>query len=394
MFLSFAGFSAAQFHGYLFERMGHSPLRIGVLLFAGFAAGIAAPLAQVKAIRWLRGPRRPLMLMLSGAGLGMALLPHARSFLPLVAVFFLALFCSSSIHPLNAACALEVTRARGPGLYFVIRALGTAGYLVGCFLSFFRPHPGFLPFLYLGFGAAFLLALPAAAWDLRPANPADAPEEIEIHPRPRRAPTFARALRLLSAPRPKRLLWALGVMNFANAMATLVQGNYLASRFGGGQASISLAWIVSSACEIPLMLYCAWLVRRSGLRAVIGFGLLGTALKLAVLGVAETRWAYFVGLAAHGCFFSGAMAGFNLYVDQRFRVADRPTLQALGSLFYQGLPSACGGLAAGCIWHFLGLRAVYWSAGLLGLAVAAYTFLLLPQLPTRPWKGSPAPRPG
>jgi len=81
-------------------------------------------------------------------------------------------------------------------------------------------------------------------------------------------------------------------------------------------------------------------MRRHGLRAVITFGLLGTVLKLVLTGIAGSRGVYFLGLMVHGCFFSGALVGFNLYVDQRFPVADRPSLQALGTLFYQGIPTA------------------------------------------------------
>ncbi len=381
MFLSFVGFSATQFHGYLFERQGRTPLEIGMLFCAGFSAGIAAPLAQVKAIRWLRGPRRPLQLMLGGAGFSLALLPYFHSFLPMAMLFFLTLFCSSSIHPLNTACALEVTRSRGTGFYFLIRALGTLGFLAGCLMSFANPDPQFLPHLYSGFACAFFAAMLFVSWGLKPVDPQEAPEDIEVTPHPLLAPSFKRALRMLSTPQPKRFLWTLGLMNFANSMATLVQGNYLTTRFHGGQAAISLAWIISSTCEIPLMLFCAWLVRKSGLRAVIGFGLLGTALKLVWIGLANSKDLYFIGLMAHGCFFSGALVGFNLYVEQRYPVRDRPTLQALGALFYQGLPMALGGLVAGLLWHFVSIRAVYWVAGILGMGVAVYTPFLLTLLP-------------
>ena len=383
MFLSFAGFSAVQFHAYLFERMGFSPFRIGVLLGLGFTAAIVAPVFQVKTMRRLRGPRRALFLTLACAGLTLSGLPHLHGFLPVAAAFFLVIFFVSGIDPLVTACTLEVTRARGRSTYFIIRCLGTLGVLAGCFVSYFQPRPEFLPRLYLGFGGAFLMALVVALWGLRPADPRQAPEDVWVSPHPRHTPTFRRALWLLSAPRSRRLLWTLGIMNFANAMATLVQGNYLVSRFSGGQRSISLAWMISTGGEIPLMLLCAWLVRRYGLRVVIGMGLLGTTLKLVIIGTAETRGMYFTGLLFHGCFFSGALVGFNLYVDQNYRLTDRPALQALGALFYQGLPAACGGLMAGILWHFLGLRSVYWVSATIGAGVAVYTVFLLPQLPAK-----------
>jgi len=381
MFLSFTGFAAAQFHGYLFEQLGFSPLQIGLLFGLGFAADIVAPLAQVLAIRRLRGPRRPLMLALTGAGIGTILLPYAQGFAVAALVFSFTLFCSSSVNPLNTACSLELTRSRGQGFFFLIRTIGTAGYLVACVFCYFHPEPARLPLLYAGFALASILAIPVIAKTFIPEDPRQAPEDILVNPKPRRTPGLRRAWRLLSAPLAKRLLWTLGIMNFANAMATLVQGNYLMARFSKGQASISLAWIIATACEIPLMLACAWLVRRHGLRVVLGVGLLGTTLKLFFLGAANSYGVFLAGLVFHGAFFSGAVTGFSLFLDQRYAVSDRPSLQALGSLFYAGLPMALGGLAAGVIWQAFGLNAVYLTAAVIGLGAGAYTMVLLPKLP-------------
>ena len=387
MFLSFSGFSITQFHAYLFERMGFTPFHIGMLLGLGFTAAIIAPIVQVKMIRRLKGPRRALFITLACSGMAVAWLPHAAGFIPTAGIFFTAIFFISGIDPLVTSCTLEVIRLRGQGVYFLVRCLGTLGVLTGCFLSYFQPRPEFLPRLYLGFGSAFLLALSVAPWGLR-STPRQAPEDGLMNQRPRRTPMLRRALKRLATPRSRRLLWTLGIMNFANAMATLVQGNYLVSRFPGGQRSISLAWMISTGAEIPLMLVCAWLVRRHGLRVIIGMGILGTTLKLVLIGMAETRMMYFAGLLFHGCFFSGALVGFNLYVDQNFRIEERPALQALGSLFYQGLPTAFGGLCAGMLWHFFGLRSVYAIAAAIGLAVGLYAIFLLPQLPGKVYSQS------
>jgi MFS family permease len=394
LFLSFAGLSAIQFHGYLFERMGFSPLQIGLLLGAGYAAGILAPLAQVSAIRWLRGPRLPLVIAFAGAGAGVALLPHAPGYGTLLLLFFGSLFGSACVHPLTTACTLEVTRPGDSAAFFLVRTFGTMGFLAGCVASYFQPGPSRLPWLYLGFGIAFWVAIPAALRFFRPHDPRRAPEDILITPNPRRAPGFRRALRLLSAPRPRRLLWALAAMSLANSMALLVQGNYLTARFGGGQSSISLAWIVSTAVEIPLMILCARLVDAHGLRAVIGFGLLGTTVKLGLLGIADSYGAYLAGLAFHGCLYSGALGGFNLLVHRRYAAADRPTLQALGTFFYQGIPAALGGGLAGLLWDVFGLRSVYWVSAVIALGAGIYTLWLLPQLPgKRRVEGVESPHP-
>jgi predicted MFS family arabinose efflux permease len=295
----------------------------------------------------------------------------------LLACFCLFSFCSAGVFPLNAACAFDAMRARGHGAFFRIRSLGTLGFLAGCVFSIFFPRLRDLPWLYAGFAACLFLALGVAAWDYRRVPGAADPAGKPVTPPLR--PTFTHALRLLRKPRTLRLLAVLGLMNFANAMATGVQGNYLVDRWHMGQRTISLAGVVSTACEVPLMLLCAWVLRRRGLRAVLAIGIGGTLVKLAGLALAGEVWQYCLALAMHGCFFSGALTGFSVYLDRAHKPQDRPSLQALAPVFYGGIPSSLAGLTAGLVWHAYSLRAVYLLAGAIAAGVTAYAFLLLRQ---------------
>lgn len=368
MFLTFVGFSSSQFHGWLFQNRGVSKLDIGLLLMAGQAAAVASPFMQVAAIRLFRGPRLPFLLVLGGTGAGLAALPHAYGFWPLLFCFTLFSFCAAGVFPLNAANAFEAMRARGHGAFFRMRSLGTLGFLAGCLLSLGLPSVGHLPLLYAGFGASLWLALGIAAARMpRPAVPPGGPPQ----------PHLLQAMGLLRRPRTLRLLILLGCMNFANSMATGVQGNYLVERWGQDQRVISLAWVVSTACEVPLMLFCAWLLRRKGLRMVLAFGIAGTFLKLAGLAIAGEVWQFCLALALHGCFFSGALTGFSVWLDRVYQSHERPSLQALAPVFYAGIPSALSGLAAGLVWEHVSLRAVYLLAGAVSAGAAAYAVFLL-----------------
>ena len=371
MFLTFAGISAGQFHGYLFENRGVSRFGIGLLLMAGQIAGLVSPYFQVASIRRFHGPRIPFLWVLAGAAVSLAALPRLSGFPALLIGFSLFSFCAAGIFPLNSACAFEALRARGHDAFFRLRSLGTLGFLAGCLVSLFYPRLSDLPLLYAGFAAALILALAVAAWDLRPSAGPDA----EAAPASR--PSFAHALRLLAEPRTAKLMLVLGLLNFANTMATSMQGNYLVDRWHQGQRIISLAWVVSTGCEVPLMLFCAWLLRRRGLRAVLAFGIAGTLLKLAGLAMAGEAWQYCLALALHGCFFSGALTGFGIYLDRTYKAHDRPSLQALAPVFYGGIPSALAGLAAGSLWHVFSLRSVYWAAGIIALLASAYGWFLL-----------------
>ncbi|MDB5049998.1 MAG: transporter [Fibrobacteres bacterium] len=376
MFLIFVGFSSGQFHSYLFESRGIKGLQIGLIIMAGQGLGILSPLFQVSIIRRFHGPRQPLMLMLGGAGAALAVLPHLRGFWPLLIGFCLFSFCGSGIFPLNAACTLEAMRNHGHGAYFRIRSLGTLGFLVGCVVSVFFPTLNDLPLLYGGFAAFLFFALAMVAWEYRFAPSAEAASVLPLG-RTGGSPTFSAALGLLREPRTLRLLILLGVMNFANAMATGVQGNYLVDRWHQGQRTISMAWVVSTACEVPLMLLCAAVLRRFGLRYVIGLGILGTLLKLAGLAVAGEVWQYYLALTLHGCFFSGALTGFSVFLDRTYRKEERAALQALAPVFYAGIPASLAGLTAGLVWHAFSLRAVYLLSGGIAVAAAGYALVLL-----------------
>lgn len=369
MFLAFAGISAGQFHAYLFENRGVSRFGIGLLLMAGQLAGLVSPYFQVASIRRFHGPRIPFLMVLAGAAATLALLPRLSGFAALLIGFSAFSFCAAGVFPLNAACAFDALRARGHAAFFRLRSLGTLGFLAGCAVSMAFPRVSDLPLLYAGFAGALVCAFAAVAWE----HFSDRPDPAVPHGAAPR-PSFAHALRLLGEPRTARLLLALGLMNFANTMATSMQANYLVDRWHQSQRIISLAWVVSTGCEVPLMLFCAWLLRRHGLRAVLGFGIGGTLLKLGGAALANQAWQYCLALVLHGCFFSGALTGFGIYLDRAFEPQDRPSLQALSPVFWGGIPSALAGLAAGALWHAFSLRAVYHAAGLIALAASAYAW--------------------
>ncbi|MEO6095574.1 MAG: MFS transporter [Fibrobacteria bacterium] len=382
MFLVFVGISAGQFHSYLFESRGIGHLRIGILIMAGQGAGILSPLFQIIIIRRFHGPRLPLMLMIAGSGLALAVLPHLRGFWPMLIGFCIFTFCGAGIFPLNAACTFEALRHRGHGIFFRIRTLGTVGFLVGSAVSVFFPRLTDLPMLYAGFAGALFASLIVIGRDYRQtASLAASMASSASHASRALAvsaaiPGFFKSLALLREPRTLQLLIVLGAMNFANSMATGVQGNYLVDRWHEGQRAISMAWVVSTACEVPWMLFCAWVLRKYGLRYVIGFGIAGTLVKLTGLALAGQVWHYYLALTLHGCFFSGALTGFSVYLDRAYRHEERSSLQALAPVFYAGIPSSLAGLATGVVWHSFSLRAVYLLAGGIAALAAAYAVLL------------------
>jgi MFS family permease len=369
MFLVFMGASSSQFHSYLFEQRGFAGAQAGYLLFAGYAAGILSPMSQVRIIRCFGGARLPLLLALAGTAFTLAAIPLARNFWSLLALFFACSFFASGVFPLNTACTLDAVRHRGHGIFFRIRSLGTVGFLLGCAISALFTEVSSLPMLYFGFAGAFLLAMAVAAWKYPRGSGLPA---AGSGAGPAGRPSFARALRLLFEGRTGKLLIAMGAMNFANGLTLVLQGNYLVHRWEGGQASISQAWMVSTACEVPIFVLCAWILKRHGLRYVLALGLAGTLIKILGAAVAAEFWHYLLALAMHGFFFAGSITGFSVHLDRTHAEADRPSLQSLSVVFYQGIPNALAGLSAGLVWQGFSLRAVYFLAAGIALAATAY----------------------
>jgi MFS_1 like family len=361
MFFTFFGVAANQFHGYLFEIRGHGALTIGLLFMTGNAAGVLAPLAQVFAIRFFHGPYIPLVSVAIGAALSMLLLPHTSGFASLFTLFALLTFCVSSIFPLLTAAVLETTRERGHGVFVRIRGLGTAGFLAACLGCLAFDESRDLPILYAGFGLGFFLALIC----ILPAAKAHGQMHKSRNGSFERAPKFGKAWKRLFRGEAVVLMALLAAMGFANTMATVMQGNYLMHRFALDQRSISLAWAVSTACEIGWMLLCARVIRTMDLRRVMVLGLWGTLAKLALLAWADHYVTFVAGLVFHGLFFSFALTGFGVYLDRRFRTAERPVLQALTASLVQGVPAAAAGITGGLIWKHVDLHTVYISAAVL-----------------------------
>jgi MFS family permease len=317
------------------------------------------------------------MLMLAGTAVTMVLLPYMHGFIGFLILFPVFSFCGASVFPLNAACTFEAMRNQGYGHFFRIRSLGTLGFLVGCLISVFFPTLLELPLLYKGFSSALFLALFVVFWDHRRARLERLSEAILAEIKAHAPPRFLEALRLLRDPQTLRLLVVLGLMNFANSLAIGVQGNYLMHKWHEGQRSISMAWVVSTACEVPLMLLCGWVLRKYGLSYVLGLGIFGTVLKLVGLAASDGLWQFYLALSMHGCFYSGALTGFGIYIDRKYRREQSPTLQTLSGVFYGGVPAALAGLGAGWLWHLFSLQTVYWVSGAVAVPTAVYAFFLL-----------------
>jgi MFS_1 like family len=365
MFFSYAGIAANQFHGYLFEIKGHGALAIGWLFMTGYGVGIGAPFIQVLLIRKWHGPYWPLALVALGGALSMAYLPWASGFWALWGAFSVLSFCLASLFPLLNAATLETTRGKGHSHFIRIRGFGSLGFLFASVLCLAVPRSERLPHLYLGFALGLLLAL----FFIAPAGLFHRSQRLQRAAPVIRAPNIRKAMRRLFRGEAVILVLLLATMSYANVMATAMQGNYIIHQFGLDQRSISLAWTISTLCELVWMALCAYVVQTMDLRRMMVLGLWGTLAKLLLLAVATNYFTYVLGLAFHGLFFSFSLTGFGVYLDRRFRASERPGQQALTSGLVQGIPAALAGISSGWIWNSLELKSVYITAAILAGAI-------------------------
>jgi hypothetical protein len=93
--------------------------------------------------------------------------------------------------------------------------------------------------------------------------------------------------------------------------------------------------------------------------------------------LAREVWQYYLALSLHGCFFSGALTGFSVFLDRNYRKDERAALQSLAPVFYSAIPASLSGLTAGLVWHAFSLRAVYGLAGGIALATGIIGWWLL-----------------
>ncbi|MBF0432740.1 MAG: MFS transporter [Fibrobacteria bacterium] len=359
----FFGISSIQFHSVLFEDRGFTGSHFTLLIVTGAVSALVSPLTMSLLTRFFRQPFTPLQLLLFTSGITLPLLPVIPDLRLLLLMYFIHTFSMWGLFPLYLACGMEVYREKGYDIYFFVRSLGTFGFAVGCAIAAISARGFSFPVLYFGFGISFLLAF----FIIRPfRNFSHLPSkrDADSHVNKFVLTDFFKLTKwkaMFPFLKDKQFLFLLvpiTIICCANSMAVNIQGNYIINHFRGTRTTVSIAWLLCSGLEIPIMFFCIYLLRKWSLTAVLFFGVLGTCIRLTGMSYSPTIGFFFLSIALHGFYYAGVATGMGVCID-RTNWKHRAALQPLLTVIYSGIPNVTGAFLSGYIWEHYSLSAVY-----------------------------------
>lgn len=362
LLVSFGAFVNIQFNQVLFTERGLTPTQVGLAAAAGNFASLFSPLLAGWWSDRTGSPRLVLTLYMVFGAVGLWLLPSLQGFLLVGAGFFLCQIVLGPVSPLAQALVIARTGASGKS-FLVMRAMGTLGFLLVSWF-FYR----YLDRWELGLGQAYrtmailLVASMPFFWLLGSG------------PRTTSQPTLR--LREVLGYLWRRKLWPVylggGIGYFCNAMGVTVLGILVTGPLGRTKADIAGSWLIAATFEVGFMLLSIPFVRRFGLKTFLIVGLLGTALRWSIAGVAWNFHVFLLTQVLHGMMVAGVFTGQSLYLARLLPKRRIASGAAAAALVNGGVMSVAGSALAGWIWGVVGVRAVCETTAIVALGGAVF----------------------
>lgn len=381
MLILYIGTSAYQFHTIAFEELGFHGSALGLIMAMGALAGAISPIVNSALAGYFPRPVPPLLFYLMTAGVSLFFLPQPSSLSVKVLTYSVHTFSIWAVTPLHLSVGMEVCRPLGREGYFFFRALGTLGFMLGCLVCSAIVAYIKLPTLYFALASFYILTiltfLPISLWNITESLSTEnkssenfdtlitsqSPSHSSIY-------SLGEGFRigwktLQSTPHLPSLLFALSILCWGNTLAVSLMSNYLVHEFHASKSVVSWAWVISSGCEIPIMLMNWALIRKWGIRFIMGLGIGASVLRLILLAWAPNISTFFFALVLHGFFYAAYTGTIGIWID-KLPTTNRHAQQIFFSLLYMGIPLTVGSFSAGYIWEKMGMRPLYIAAALLG----------------------------
>ena len=299
----------------------------------------------------------PWVLLASGgvAAAGVALLPFAAQFPPILAANLLVGAGTAGLLPIIDARALETSGTERTG-WGPLRAWGSAGWVAASLLTGLAIDRFGLGILFVVAGTGFLAAAALAS--------GLAPTVHVAAERPLRAGSRVFSTWTLA-------LFLVGML-FANASMSAGL-DFITPRFnelGAPAGTIGLSWALAAAIEVPVMLVFPALARRFGGTRLLVAGAIVLALRTGFTAVVQDPIVLVLASGFGGVGYALFIVGGVTYVSRHVP----PPLAATGQGIFQGvsiglsgvLAAAAGGVAAGA----LGIAGMFALAAAVGFAAA------------------------
>lgn len=137
---------------------------------------------------------------------------------------------------------------------------------------------------------------------------------------------------------------------------------------GASESIIGLAWAVSSLSEIPIMLFSAAIIRKTGASGLLKIALLAFCLRWYLLSLIRIPHLALVVQVLHGITFGGFLIGSVTYINDQATQGVRPSALAMSNLVTFGIGAFIGSLLGGFEYEWGGAA---WLFRILGLIAAA-----------------------
>lgn len=362
MMTAFSSFSVSQYHAVLFQYEHHfSAHQIGQALFWGSLTFFLAPtLLKFASHRGLRASHILGFALLLEA-LSLYLLPRFSGLSASFSYIFFALSSQMASSLVGSTCLLALEGKSKERNFFVIRSLGTVAFAGTCFANSLLAQHYALKEIYWVFVIAATLAAFFAFASQTP------------------KPQTEQSQKPWSLLREKSLWPLVALLSLANMAAysgAVYTGSLIRNNFFGSDADVARAWTISTACEVPLIWFAAWLMGKLPLQWIFAIGMFSTAAKLALSALAPDLYWVFVAQIFHGFFFGASLSAVGVLLRRRYSPEIVPIALMTCSLVYSGAATALSGLFSGYLWDHFGLRQTFVFWGVISLITAFATLRL------------------
>lgn len=353
------------------KELGFGELQIAMALAAVPVATMISPLVVGQAAdRWFASEKL-LACLNASCGTMLLLTGLFTSFLPFVAVFFVAMLVTIPLFSMATSIALQ-NLPDGARDFPAIRSAGTLGHVAGANLLsgwLYLTHRHFADSLVI----AGILAFVSAAYAL-----------TLPHTPPRRdaagRSAIGRALGMMRDP-GFALFVALLFLVSLFGTAYYARGPIFLLGSGVSEKGLSSLMSIGQITEVPIVLLLPLLYGRFGAKGTMAIGLAAWALRFGFWAWGGPFASLVTAVALHGvCFACGRIAA-TIYVDRVCPRDARASAQSLLSLLVDGSGSFLGNfLIGGVVTHFTAGAATDWRAVWLvptaGLAVVFLAFVV------------------
>ncbi len=327
-----------------YERIGLTGVQIGSLSAISLLVSSSTSIVWSSIADSHRLHRLILRTSLLLSPVPILLLSRASAFAGLLFLVIVYALFSSPISPLLDSAALDIV-GRSNATCGGFRVWGTLGWVISTALVGVLIRLSGIQWLFLGYALFALMTFVFSLLQPRRARSSGGPVSSEFRH------SFGQRPFLLSLFAMLLLAMTIGA---ANSFFSL----YL-DRLGASEGTIGIAWAVAAISEVPLILYSAGVMKRTGPEGLLNIAFVAYALRWAIYSsISSPAWILPVQLL-QGVSFAAFQVGGVSFVNDRTPGSISTIGQAIFSTISYGLGSIAGSMVGGIMYDTVGMIAMF-----------------------------------